>query len=128
MATGRLPCRGARAARASRRSSVRAAFRAAAVLPIVAAAAASALAQDYDVTETSGQYVTVPSDATVLTFINPGANLGPSNKVSLFFNPNNVVRGQDDGISGVDLPFRFTYYGAAYERIRVCTNGFVLFN
>src|SRR5262245_20164996 len=115
MATERMPCRGARAAPASHWDIRGAAFRAAAVSSILAATAVSALAQDYDVSETSGKYLTVPSDATELTFINPGANLGPNLKVALTTNPNNVVRGQDDGITGVDLPFPFAYYGATYE-------------
>lgn len=76
-----------------------------------ALAAASAEAQDYTVTETSGLYDPIPSTVTTLQF--------PATKL-----------GKDDGFATTltKLPFPFTYYGFTYQKINVCTNGFALFN
>jgi hypothetical protein len=128
MATARKPFRGGRLPPAGHGGIVGGAFRTAAVLPIVAVAAVSAMAQDYDVTETSGQYLTVPSNATVLTFDNGTPVSVTAAKTGARIVLNNTVRAEDDGFSEVDLPFPFAYYGFTYGSIAVCTNGFALFN
>ncbi len=80
--------------------SLRAALAACALL---FACAASAFAQDYTTTLTSGKYTAPPSSGVT-----------------------NVVSG-DDSRTNLNLPFSFPYYGNTYSTINVCTNGFAQF-
>jgi hypothetical protein len=77
-----------------------------AAVAAVAAFAREAFAQDYVVTSTSGQFETVPANA-----------------VDLMIHPDGLTYAG----SLVDLPFPFSYYGGAYERIWVARYGFLQF-
>src|SRR5690349_1010546 len=67
------------------------------------AAAASALAQDYNVSSVTGRYVSSPANAT------------------------SVMAGTDDGATTLNLPFSFVYFGRTFTTCSACTNGFIQF-
>ena len=78
------------------------------VCAFIAAGSASAFAQDYTVSQVSGQWVSPPANATQITLTNFGSNL-------------------DDGLYSVTIPFSFSYFGKTYTSTVVGTNGTLWF-
>jgi hypothetical protein len=70
---------------------------------LVGVAAGVALAQDYEVSPATAQWVQPPTTATDI-----GLN-------------------GDDSSKGITLPFPISYYGRLYSKASVCTNGFIQF-
>ena len=71
--------------------------------------ATAAFAQDYSVTQVTGQYVTAPATGTVDILPN--------------------ISNKDDGIYTItSLPFSIPYFGKSVTSISVCTNGYCFMN
>lgn len=80
-------------------------LRAVAVAFVVALGASSAWAQSYTVSSATGQWVSPPASATVLS----------------------AVHTDDSPIGIISLPFSVPYWGVSYSTLYVCSNGHVSF-